>query len=52
MNTVQKFEAKQLAQLQENKSIPDFGPGDTVVLTIEDDEIVVNTQVPASSSTS
>ena len=34
MNTVQKFEAKQLAQLQENKSIPDFGPGDTIKVNV------------------
>ena len=34
MNTLQKFEAKQLAQLQENKSIPDFAPGDTVKVNV------------------
>lgn len=34
MNTLQKFEAKQLAQLQENKSIPDFAPGDTVIVNV------------------
>lgn len=34
MNTLQKFEAKQLAQLQENKSIPDFAPGDTIKVNV------------------
>ncbi len=34
MNTLQKFEAKQLAQLQENKSIPDFQAGDTVKVNV------------------
>jgi ATP-dependent Clp protease ATP-binding subunit ClpC len=37
-------------KLSEKLLAGDFGPGDTVVLNIEDDEIVVNTQVPASSS--
>ena len=39
-------------KLSEKLLAGDFGPGDTVVLNIEDDEIVVNTQVPASSSAS
>lgn len=34
MNILQKFEAKQLAKLQENKSIPEFGPGDTVKINV------------------
>ncbi|MAE50337.1 MAG: 50S ribosomal protein L19 [Micavibrio sp.] len=34
MNTLQKFEAKQLAQLQENKNIPEFGPGDTIKVNV------------------
>jgi large subunit ribosomal protein L19 len=34
MNILQKFEAKQLAKLQENKSIPEFGPGDTVKVNV------------------
>lgn len=34
MNILQKFEAKQLAQLQDKKSIPEFGPGDTVKVNV------------------
>ena len=34
MNTLQKFEAKTLAKLQESKSIPAFGPGDTVKVNV------------------
>ncbi len=34
MNTLQKFEAKQLAQLQSNKKIPAFSPGDTVKVNV------------------
>jgi len=34
MNTLQKFEAKQLEQYKEQKSIPDFGPGDTVKVNV------------------
>jgi len=34
MNTLQKFEAKQLAALKEGKSIPDFGPGDTIKVNV------------------
>jgi large subunit ribosomal protein L19 len=30
MNTVQKFEAKQVAKLREGKTIPEFAPGDTL----------------------
>jgi len=34
MNTLQKFEAKQLASLQETKNIPAFGPGDTIKVNV------------------
>lgn len=34
MNTLQKFEAKQLAKYQEQKSVPDFAPGDTVKVNV------------------
>lgn len=34
MNTLQKFEAKQLEKLQENKQVPDFAPGDTVKVNV------------------
>lgn len=34
MNTLQKFEAKTLAKIQESKSIPDFAPGDTVKVNV------------------
>lgn len=34
MNTLQKFEAKQLAGLKEGKNIPDFGPGDTIRVNV------------------
>lgn len=34
MNTLQKFEAKQLAQYQENKEIPNFNPGDTIKVNV------------------
>lgn len=34
MNTLQKFEAKELQKLQENKSIPDFSAGDTVKVNV------------------
>jgi large subunit ribosomal protein L19 len=34
MNTLQKFEAKTLAKLQEAKSIPEFGPGDTIKVNV------------------
>lgn len=34
MNILQKFEAKELAKQQEKKSIPDFGPGDTVKVNV------------------
>ena len=35
MNTVQKFEADQLAKLTQGKTIPEFGPGDTLKVTIK-----------------
>lgn len=34
MNTVQKFEAKQLEKLQASKQIPSFSPGDTVKVNV------------------
>ncbi len=34
MNTLQKFEAKELQKLQESKSIPEFSPGDTVKVNV------------------
>ena len=34
MNTLQKFEAKTLAKYQEAKSIPEFGPGDTIKVNV------------------
>ena len=34
MNTLQKFEAKQLASLQDSKKIPVFSPGDTVRVNV------------------
>lgn len=35
MNVVQKFEADQLALLTAGKTIPDFGPGDTLKVSIK-----------------
>ena len=35
MNSVQKYEAKQLETLSEGKNIPDFGPGDTVKVNVK-----------------
>lgn len=34
MNTLQKFEAKQLEKYQEGKSMPDFAPGDTIRVNV------------------
>lgn len=34
MNVIQKFEAEQVAKLTEGKTIPPFGPGDTVKVNI------------------
>lgn len=34
MNTLQKFEAKQLGQLQTTKTIPNFSPGDTLKVNV------------------
>ena len=34
MNTLQKFEAKQLEKLQASKDIPEFGPGDTIKVNV------------------
>ena len=35
MNTLQKFEATQVAKLTEGKTFPAFGPGDTVKVNIK-----------------
>ncbi len=35
MNTLQKFEAKQLTKLQADKKLPSFGPGDTVKVNVK-----------------
>ncbi len=35
MNSVQKYEAKQLETLSEGKNLPDFGPGDTVKVNVK-----------------
>ncbi len=35
MNTLQKFEAKQLSKLQADKKLPSFGPGDTVKVNVK-----------------
>lgn len=35
MNTLQKFEAKQLAKMQADKKIPNFSPGDTVIVNVK-----------------
>ncbi|MEK9900421.1 MAG: 50S ribosomal protein L19 [Rhodospirillaceae bacterium] len=34
MNTLEKFEANQLAKLQAERDVPDFGPGDTVRVNV------------------
>ena len=35
MNTVQKFEQRQIAQLTENKQIPEFRVGDTISVNVK-----------------
>ncbi|MCB1682341.1 MAG: 50S ribosomal protein L19 [Rhodospirillales bacterium] len=35
MNTLQKFEARQLEKAQASKQIPDFAPGDTVKVNVK-----------------
>lgn len=35
MNIVQKFEAKELAKYQSQKTVPDFAPGDTVKVNVK-----------------
>lgn len=35
MNTVQKFEAEQLAKMLEGRTIPEFGPGDTLKVNVK-----------------
>jgi large subunit ribosomal protein L19 len=34
MNVIQKLEQEELARLTANKSIPDFAPGDTVIVNV------------------
>jgi large subunit ribosomal protein L19 len=34
MNIIQKLEQEELARVSANKSIPDFGPGDTVIVNV------------------
>lgn len=34
MNTLQKFEAQQLEKLKQNKEVPEFNPGDTVIVNV------------------
>lgn len=34
MNTLQKFEAKELQKLQDSKAIPEFSPGDTLKVNV------------------
>lgn len=35
MNTVQKYEAKQVESLSQDKNIPDFDPGDTIKVNVK-----------------
>ncbi len=35
MNTVQKYEAKQVESLTQEKNIPDFDPGDTIKVNVK-----------------
>ncbi len=35
MNTLQKYEAQQVEKLTEGKDIPNFGPGDTVIVNVK-----------------
>ena len=35
MNTLQKFEAKELEKVSKGKTIPSFGPGDTVIVNLK-----------------
>jgi large subunit ribosomal protein L19 len=35
MNTLQKFEAKELAKISKGKTLPEFGPGDTVIVNLK-----------------
>ena len=39
MNIIQELENEQLQKLQENKSIPDFSPGDTVKVNVKISEV-------------
>jgi large subunit ribosomal protein L19 len=35
MNVIQEIEQEQFAKLSANKTIPDFGPGDTVIVNVK-----------------
>jgi large subunit ribosomal protein L19 len=35
MNIIQQLEAEQIAKISANKTIPDFGPGDTVIVNVK-----------------
>ncbi len=35
MNTLQKFEAKELKKVSQNKQIPEFSPGDTLIVNLK-----------------
>jgi large subunit ribosomal protein L19 len=35
MNVIQELEKEQVAKLSANKSIPEFGPGDTVIVNVK-----------------
>ena len=35
MNLIQQLEAEQMAKLSANKTIPDFGPGDTLLVNVK-----------------
>jgi large subunit ribosomal protein L19 len=35
MNVIQEIEQEQLAKLSANKTIPEFGPGDTVIVNVK-----------------
>mgnify|MGYP000085033691 CR=1 FL=1 len=41
MNIIQQLEKEQVEKLSAGKEIPDFGPGDTVVIDAENGEIVL-----------
>ena len=35
MNLIEQLEQEEMARVSEGKSIPDFGPGDTVVVSVK-----------------